>query len=152
MRAPLRAVGFRRRRRRYFVLGFEVFLQHVGPENGIREMDRKINPLVVLNADFIPNMAAPAHPDYTSGHSTFTGAATRLLERWFGTDDIEFTTTSDGLPGAVRTFRKLSGCRNEIGLSRVYGGIHVMVDNVEGQKVGLKVADWAFENALVALK
>lgn len=118
------------------------------PENGIREMDRKINPLVVLNTDFIPNMAAPAHPDYTSGHSTFTGAATRLLERYFGTDDIEFTTTSDGLPGAVRTFKKLSDARREVGMSRVYGGIHTMSANLEGQKAGMKIADYVFENAL----
>jgi len=118
------------------------------PENGIREMDRKINPLVVLNTEFIPNMAAPAHPDYTSGHSTFTGAATRLLELYFKTDDIEFTTTSDGLPGAVRTFKKLSDARREVGMSRVYGGIHTMSANLEGQKAGMKVAEYVFENAL----
>jgi PAP2 superfamily len=118
------------------------------PENGIRELDPKINPLVINNADFIPNMAAPAHPDYTSGHSTFTGAATRLLERYFKTDDIEFTTTSDGLPGAVRTFTKLSDARREVGMSRVYGGIHTMSANLEGQKAGIKIADYVFENAL----
>ena len=96
--------------------------------------------------------SAPAHPDYTSGHSTFTGAATRLLERWFGTDDIEFTTTSDGLPGAVRTFGKLSDARREVGMSRVYGGIHTMSANLEGQKAGMRVADYVFENALQPLK
>lgn len=121
------------------------------PENGIREMDRKINPLVVLNTEFIPNMAAPAHPDFTSGHSTFTGAATRLLELWFKTDDIEFTTNSDGLPGAVRTFKKLSDARREVGMSRVYGGIHTMSANLEGQKAGMKIADYVFENALQPL-
>ncbi|AOS44749.1 PAP2 superfamily protein [Lacunisphaera limnophila] len=118
------------------------------PESAIREEDRKFNPLVVHNPDFIPNMAAPAHPDYTSGHSTFTGAGTRLLERWFGTDEIEFTTTSDGLPGAVRTFKNLSDARREVGMSRVYGGIHTMSANIEGQKAGISIADYVFENAL----
>ena len=122
------------------------------PETGIRELDPKINPLVINNPNFIPNMVAPAHPDYTSGHSTFTGAATRLLERFFGTDDIEFTTTSDGLPGAVRTFKQLSEARREVGMSRVYGGIHTMSANLEGQKAGLKIADWVFENALQPAK
>jgi hypothetical protein len=97
-------------------------------------------------------MTAPAHPDYTSGHSTFTGAATRLLERFFETDEIEFTTTSDGLPGAVRNFKQLSEARREVGMSRVYGGIHTMSANLEGQKAGLKIADWVFENALSAVK
>lgn len=118
------------------------------PETGIREIDRKINPLVIINPDFIPNMAAPAHPDYTSGHSTFTGAATRLLELYFGSDTIEFTTTSDGLPGAVRTFKTLSDARREVGMSRIYGGIHTMSANIEGQKAGIRIADWVFANAI----
>ena len=69
------------------------------PETAIRETEKSTNPLLIVNPDFIPNMVAPAHPDYTSGHSTFTGAATHLLELWFGTDDIEFSVASDGLPG-----------------------------------------------------
>jgi hypothetical protein len=118
------------------------------PETAIRESDPKVNPLVVRDPNFIPNMAAPAHPDYTSGHSTFTGAATRLLERWFGTDDVEFTTTSDGLPGAVRTFKKLSAACDEVGMSRIFGGIHTMSANLAGQRAGKAIADWTFETSL----
>ena len=121
------------------------------PETALRETEKSTNPLLIVNPEFIPNMPAPAHPDYTSGHSTFTGAATHLLELWFGTDDIEFTTASDGLPGAVRTFRKLSDARREVGMSRIYGGIHTMSANVEGQKAGIKIADWVFANALQPL-
>ncbi len=122
------------------------------PETAIRESDRKSNPLIIINPDFIPNMTSPAHPDYTSGHSTFSGAASRLLELWFGSDDIEFTITSDGLPGAVRTFKKLSDARREIGMSRIYGGIHTMSANLEGQKAGIKIADWVFEHSLQPVK
>lgn len=122
------------------------------PESAIREEDRKFNPLVIHNPNFIPNMEAPAHPDYTSGHSTFTGAATRLLELYFGTDDIEFTTVSDGLPGAVRTFKKLSDARREVGMSRIYGGIHTMSANIEGQKAGMALADYVFDTALQPLQ
>ena len=122
------------------------------PETAIRETAKSTNPLLVVNPDFIPNMPAPAHPDYTSGHSTFTGAATHLLELWFGTDDISFSVTSDGLPGAVRSFTKLSDARREVGMSRVYGGIHTMTANLEGQKAGMKIADWVFANSLQPLK
>ncbi len=122
------------------------------PENALRELDPKLNPYAVSRPDFIPLMVSPAFPSYTSGHSTFSAAASHLLERYFGTDDIEFTVTSDGLPGAVRTFKKLSDARREIGMSRVWAGIHVMSDNLEGQKSGLKLADWVFENALQPLK
>lgn len=118
------------------------------PETGIRELDTATNPHAVPNPDFIPNMSSPAFPSYTSGHSTFSSAASRILERFFGTDDIEFTTLSDGLPGAVRSFKKLSDARKEIGMSRVWGGIHTMSDNLAGQECGLKLADFVFENAL----
>jgi len=122
------------------------------PETAIRELDAKLNPYAKPVPDFIPNMVTPAFPSYISGHSTFSAAGSRILELFFGTDAIEFTATSDGLPGAVRTFKKLSDCRNEIGMSRLYGGIHVMADNVEGQKVGLNIANWVFENAIPAAK
>ena len=60
-------------------------------------------------------------------------AGARLLAVFFGTDDIEFSVTSDALPGAVRTFKKLSDAQKEAGMSRVWGGIHTMSDNLEGQ-------------------
>ena len=122
------------------------------PETAIRGIDPKLNPLAIVNPDFIPNMVAPAHPDYTSGHSTYTGASTHLLELFFGSDNIEFTVASDGLPGAVRTFKTLSDARREVGMSRVYGGIHTMSANLEGQKAGIQIADWVFSTALAPLK
>lgn len=118
------------------------------PETGIRELDPKLNPHAQPKPDFIPLMITPAFPSYTSGHSTFSGAASRVLERYFKTDDIEFTVKSEGLPGAVRSFKKLSDCRKEIGMSRLWGGIHVMVDNVAGTDAGLKIGDWVFDNSL----
>jgi hypothetical protein len=122
------------------------------PETGIRELDPKVNPNAINKPDFIPNLASPSFPSYTSGHSTFSAAGARSLALFFGTDDIEFTTTSDGLPGAVRSYKKLSDAQREAGMSRVWGGIHVMSDNLEGQKAGVKIADWTFQNALLPLK
>jgi hypothetical protein len=118
------------------------------PENAIREITPELNPWAEANPDFIPNMASPAFPSYTSGHSTYTAAMTRLLELFFGRDEIEFTATSDGLPGVVRDYTSLSQARDEVGMSRIWGGIHVMSDNLEGQAAGIRVADWVFEHAL----
>jgi len=122
------------------------------PETAIREVTKEMNPHAVAHPEFIPLMASPAFPSYTSGHSNFSAAGSRILERFFGTDDIEFTTTSDGLPGAVRTFKKLSDARKEIGMSRVWGGIHFMSDNLVGQECGMKIADYVFDNALQPVK
>ncbi len=121
------------------------------PETALRELNAKLNPHARTDPDFIPNMPSPPFPSYTSGHSTFSAAATRLMERFFGTDDIEFSVGSDALPGALRTFKTLSAARIEAGMSRVWGGIHTMSDNLEAQKVGLEVGDWVFDHALQPL-
>ena len=59
--------------------------------------------------------------------------------------------TSDALPGAVRHFKKLSDAQKEAGMSRVLGGIHTMSDNLEGQKMGVQIADWVFQTSLQPL-
>jgi hypothetical protein len=117
------------------------------PETALRE-ETAYNPAAPKNAAFIPNMASPPFPAYPSGHSTFSAAGSRILELYFGTDNIEFSVGSDGLPGVVHTFKTLSDCRREVGMSRVWGGIHTMTDNLEGQKAGIKIADYVFEKAL----
>jgi hypothetical protein len=122
------------------------------PETGIRELEAKVNPHAVVKPDFIPNLASPSFPSYTSGHSTFSGAAARSMALFFGTDDIEFSLTSDGLPGALRHYKKLSDAQREAGMSRVWGGIHTMMDNLEGQKAGMAIAEWVFANSLLPRK
>jgi hypothetical protein len=122
------------------------------PETALREINPQLNPKAEAIPDFIPNMPSPPFPTYTSGHSTFSAAGARILALFFGTDEIEFSVTSDALPGAVRTFTKLSDAQREAGMSRVWGGIHTMSDNLEAQKAGLKIADWTFEHALLPLK
>jgi hypothetical protein len=122
------------------------------PETALREINQQLNPKAQAIPDFIPNMPSPPFPSYTSGHSTFSAAGARLLAVFFGSDDIEFSVTSDGLPGAVRTFKKLSDAQKEAGMSRVWGGIHTMSDNLEAQKAGVKIADWTLAHALLPLK
>lgn len=122
------------------------------PENAIRELDTDTNQYFTSNPDFIPNMESPAFPSYTSGHSCYTASMTRMIEHLIGRNEIVFTATSDGLPGVIRTYESLSDARWEVGMSRVWGGIHTMSDNIEGQRAGIAVADWIFENSLLPLE
>jgi len=122
------------------------------PETAIREIDPKVNTFAKSVPEWIPLMMTPSFPSYVSGHSTFSSAGCKVLQDYFGTDDVEFTAKSDGLPGAVRTFKKLSACRDEIGMSRVFGGIHYQIDNVEGQKMGTAIAEYVMKTALQPLK
>lgn len=121
---------------------------HWRPETALREATTDLNAHLEVKPEFIPNMASPAHPTYTSAHSTFTGAASRMLALYIGTDDFKFTSTSDGLPGVVRSYESFSEACIELNMSRVWGGIHTMIDVVEGRRAGIKIADYVFEHSL----
>mgnify|MGYP000173496749 CR=1 FL=1 len=60
----------------------------------------------------------PAFPGYVSGHSTFSRSAATVLAGIFGSDNTQFTTTSDGLPGVTRTYVSFSAAADEAGISR----------------------------------
>jgi hypothetical protein len=119
------------------------------PETALRELDAKTNPSVSANPGFIPNMASPPFPAYTSGHSTFSAAGARSLELFFGTDDMDFSVTSDGLPGVVHSFKHFSDAQREAGMSRIWGGIHTMTDNLRAQEAGVAIAEWVFSHELL---
>jgi len=119
------------------------------PETALRELDTKVNPAFVANPGFIPNMASPPFPAYVSGHSMFSAAGARTLALFFGTDEIEFSVTSDGLPGAVHSFKRFSDAQREAGMSRIWAGIHTMADNIQGQKAGADIADWVYARELL---
>ena len=87
-----------------------------------------------------PLIENPAHPEYVSGHSSFSAAAATVLQHRLG--DIPFCTTSEGLPGAKRCFTSFQAASQEAGDSRIYGGIHFSFSNEDGLKLGREVADW----------
>jgi hypothetical protein len=71
--------------------------------------------------------------------STISAAAAEVMTTWFG-DNLTFKDTSlveFGIkPRTIISFRKAS---EEAGISRIYGGIHFMQDNIEGKKLGEKI-------------
>jgi hypothetical protein len=72
-----------------------------------------------------------------------------VLAHFYGTDDVNFTATSDSLPGVVRSFRSLTACADEVGRSRIYGGIHFQFDNRAGKESGQRIADYVTANYLL---
>ena len=90
-------------------------------------------------------LVTPAHPSYSSGHSaTVNVQSVDVLRHFFGEwNVVELHTTTPGEPS--RTYRYLSDIEEENGLSRIYGGIHYLFDNLNGQKVGNKVAAYVLK-------
>lgn len=102
---------------------------------------RPVTALREADPAWAPLLPTPPFPAYTSGHSSFSGAAAAALAACFGTDEVAFATTSDGLPGVTRSFRRFSAAAEEAGMSRVYGGIHWQFDNTAGLRCGRDVGE-----------
>jgi len=98
--------------------------------------------------NWMPLLVTPPFPEYTSGHSTFSGAGATVLPLFFGTEDLPFTTGSDFLPGVYRSFSTPFDAAEEAGVSRIYGGIHFHSANVDGLQAGSNVGEWTVTNYL----
>jgi PAP2 superfamily len=90
----------------------------------------------------------PPFPSYVSGHATFGSALFTTLARFYGTNDIHFTLTSDLLPGVTRSYNSFSQASYENAISRIYLGIHFWFDETAGIKMGGDIAKNVFANVM----
>ena len=119
------------------------------PVTAIRRADEDGNPATEADPAWDSSLAAPPFPEYTSGHSAFSTASATVIANFYGTDAITFTVGSDSLPGVFRTFNSLGACADEIGISRIYGGIHFMSANRDGKALGARVGEHVSQNFLL---
>ncbi|MBD2069041.1 phosphatase PAP2 family protein [Leptolyngbya sp. FACHB-671] len=114
------------------------------PITAIRLADQDGNPNTVADPTWTPLVITPPFPEYVSGHSTYSGAASTVLASFFG-DNTPFETTSIGLPGVVRSYSSFSQAADEAGMSRVYGGIHFQSGNQDGLVMGRALGRYVVE-------
>lgn len=85
-----------------------------------------------IDAHWVPLLQTPPFPEYTSGHSVISMAASIMLTKLFG-DNFSFADYSEtefGLP--VRMFKSFEIAALEAANSRFYGGIHYMPSIING--------------------
>ena len=83
-----------------------------------------------------PVLQTPPFPEYTSGHSVVSGAASVALTSIYG-DSFAFDDDTEipyGLP--IRSFNSFYEAANEAAISRMYGGIHYRAAVEIGVKQG----------------
>jgi hypothetical protein len=120
------------------------------PITAIRNADTDCNFNTTIDTSWTSLLTTPNFPAYTSGHSTFSGAAAAVLTSFYG-DNYKFSTTGPGLPGVTRSFTSFNQAAEEAGMSRVYGGIHFMSDNTAGLASGKKVGEYITANLFKAV-
>ncbi len=118
------------------------------PVTAIREADTDGNPDTQAEPNWTPLLTTPPFPEYTSGHSTFSAAAATVLAEFYGTNHGSFTVGSDTLPGVFRTYDDFEAVAEEIGLSRIYGGIHFLSADLDGLAMGNQLGEFVVGNFL----
>jgi hypothetical protein len=132
--------------------------------------DNDNTPVTVRDAEWrtllspINGVESPPFPDYMSGHSVMGGAFAAVMTNFFG-DNVTFSTTSQDLPGVVRSFSRSTetdqagttvtrssfyNAGMEDAISRIYGGVHIReacLDSFDvGHRVGNAVAEMFLSN------
>jgi hypothetical protein len=124
------------------------------PMTAIQEGDADGNPATLGDPAWQPLVNNPNYPDYTSGANSVTGAMTRTLQLFFGTDKVPFEFTS-AAPLAVqksRSYLRFSDAADDVVDARVYLGIHFRFADTAARTQGTRVADWTYHHFLLPLK
>ncbi|MCO6455742.1 MAG: phosphatase PAP2 family protein [Pirellulaceae bacterium] len=122
------------------------------PIDAIRQAALDGNPATSADPAWQPLIRTPPFPTYTSGHSTFSGAAEVVLAHLLG-DNVSFRSRMDGHSGftqrplaseqiLTRSFHSFAQAADEASHSRVYGGIHFGFDSAAGLAAGRAIGQW----------
>jgi hypothetical protein len=129
------------------------------PESAIRDAMLDPNPATQPDSGWVPLSQdrlgvpfSPPFPAYVSGHATFGAAHAGIMRRYFGTDNVTFTaTTEDPHPlvqGHTRTFNSFTAAALENARSRVYLGVHFQWDGDHGFHSGNALAEYVYATKL----
>jgi uncharacterized protein (TIGR03118 family) len=116
------------------------------PITGIQLADQTGNPDTIPDPTWMPLNNTPPNPSYVSGHAADSGAAAAVLARFFGTDNIRVSLTTDDLQGVTHTFPSFSAAEAEADNSVVWAGLHFRFDVTAGQTLGQAVAGFVADN------
>jgi hypothetical protein len=131
---------------------------HMGREFGISDLvtnaailDERRQSAAYLSSAY--EEGSPVHPAYPSGHSVIAGACGTVLKTWFpDLDEVPFEKTyvpsSDGqdrdtvaLPtGHTGLYQEVDKLMSNVGLARMYAGVHYYSDHYRAVKLGEQVA------------
>lgn len=99
------------------------------------------DPLTVPDPAWVPLHTTPSHPDYPSGHNTYSGSAEEVLTQLVGDGPgAPFTLPSPSAPGVTRTYTTWHPLTTENVDARVWSGIHSRTADVAGVELSRAVA------------
>ena len=119
------------------------------PVTAIRAADADGNPATDADPSWTPLLVTPRFPDYIAGHTTYAGAAQKVLEHLFGKHPgAVITLTSITAPGVVENYTTFKDIADDVVDARVWGGIHWRTSSVRGRSVGEEIGRYTVRHFL----
>lgn len=106
------------------------------PITAIRNGDIDGNPATDRDPAWVSLIEAPLHPEYPSAHSILAATVGTILQSQTARQPVQLSTTSPTAKGATRRWSNIEDFIQEVGMSRVYGGIHFRFSNEAGIAMG----------------
>lgn len=100
------------------------------------------NPATVEKPGWRPLLATPNHPEYPSAHENISSAIVEVISRVLGTDAINIDVQGGPTLTQTRHFATADDLRTEVGLARIWGGLHYRFSVQAGETLGRQVADY----------
>ena len=114
------------------------------PVHAIQRADTDGNPDTVQDPTWT-HLVLGNHPEYPSGHACFTGAVTRALRTYFGTDRVPWSITST-VTNTTHFFYRLSQVRDEVTEARIDGGLHFRKSMVDGDDLARRTTRYVLRH------
>jgi hypothetical protein len=124
------------------------FFDRWRPITAIQQAASDGNPDTSPDPNWAPLLATPVHQEYPSGHSGVSGAAATVLASFFG-EHTSFTVTSNGVPGASRSFTTFADAVAQVADARVFAGFHFRFSCDDASQMGTKAANLALKKLML---
>jgi hypothetical protein len=108
------------------------------------------NPATVEKPGWRPLLATPNHPEYPSAHENISSAIVEVVSRVLGTNAINIDVQGGPTLTETRHFATANDLRTEVGLARIWGGLHYRFSVQAGEALGRQVADYDLGHAFCA--
>lgn len=104
------------------------------------------NAAVIADARWTPVVTTPNHPEYPAAPTCVGAALLATLNSFYGTNQVSFKFDSTVANTTVHSYASTDAMLTEIGLARIYGGMHFRRATDAGAKLGASVGDWVTQN------
>jgi hypothetical protein len=110
------------------------------PNHAIQRADTDGNPGTFPEPGWLP-LITGNHPEYPSGHASFTAAVTASLRNYFGTKHVPLVISSTAVgAGPPRIYQNLDELVADVENARVWGGLHFRTTMTQSAKHFTQIA------------